>query len=469
MRNLLAFNTLVYICSGFVNQASLFLFWIFVSRAIPPSDIGLYALIVFIIEFFGAFAVFGLDSAITRFYYTDNKIESVLTSSCLIFLIACLVTSLLFFLLADFIFIIIPELRPFFESHSLLILSIVIASSFANLILVHYSSLKKSLMYAILLLLRTASFCLASAILVKIGWGLEGVVCSLLISAVAVILVYAVKERNLIVPDSVSGAAVWELLAYGSPLMAYSLFAVVVTYFGRVMLNNVADLATLGIYNLFFMITLQINGVWSSFNRAWTPTMFDNFLQNREGAVDDIRSFIFKSSIIYLAVLMLFVFLGELFFFKYLFKPEYLEKIPLFYVLLTAPIFSGIYTATYPLFYYEKRTIRILVISSLISCLTIIISALLISKFSQTGAAVSYLLSSILAPILYFMGFRKHIALPDGVIFLTYLLSALMILSAMVLIKTCVHSFLLVLLLALAFAVHISGMHFKDLLSLKKI
>jgi len=444
-------NTGIYIVISLFSQGFIFLLWIALARWLAPSQIGIYALVMFIIEFFSAISIFGLDSAITRFYYTKENASSILSNSLVIFLCSSILALVLFFFTAKLIPLFIPGLSNILEENLLLFLGIIFTNSITNFALIHYTALKKAVSYAKLQLFKILFFFVLSLVLVYFGFGISGVFYALLFSSLPVAILFLINERKMVSFQIISPQIMKSITSYGFPLMLYSILGVVVIYFSRLLLDRYTDLATLGVYSFFLMLTLQINGLWSSFNRAWTPEIFSRFLENKEKVIENIKFMVFFSSFIYLLVIALFIIIGELFFFKLAFKEIYLSNIHLFYILLLAPLFNGIYTAAYPLYYYRNKTKLILFISLLLSVVNILLTLFMVRFFDSTGAAISFFTVAMLSPLIYLLSFKKIMQIPKEIIDWTLILSALMIFNIFILLKT--SSLLLFLLITILGAV----------------
>ena len=429
-------NTGIYIVISLFSQGFIFLLWIALARWLAPSQIGIYALVMFIIEFFSAISIFGLDSAITRFYYTKENASSILSNSLVIFLCSSILALVLFFFTAKLIPLFIPGLSNILEENLLLFLGIIFTNSITNFALIHYTALKKAVSYAKLQLFKILFFFVLSLVLVYFGFGISGVFYALLFSSLPVAILFLINERKMVSFQIISPQIMKSITSYGFPLMLYSILGVVVIYFSRLLLDRYTDLATLGVYSFFLMLTLQINGLWSSFNRAWTPEIFSRFLENKEKVIENIKFMAFFSSFIYLIAVSLLIIFGELFFFKLVFKPIYLSNIYLLYILLLGPLFSGIYTAAYPLYYYENKTKRLLFISLFMSGVNILFTFFMIKFFNQTGAAISFFLISILSTLVYLFAFKKIMQIPKEIINWSLFLSGLMTLNVIIFLKT---------------------------------
>lgn len=429
-------NTGIYIFIGFFAQAIIFLLWIILAWWLVPSQIGIYALVLFVIEFFSAINIFGLDAAITRFYYVKERVTSILGNALVIFSGSSIFTLLLFFSTAKFIPLFVPGLSNILEENLPLFGAIILANSATNFALVHYMALKKALFYAKFQLLKTLFFFFISLILVYSGLGILGVFYAMLGSSLLIVALFIVNEKKIISFRTISPQIAKNMISYSFPLVTCAALGIVSGYFGRLLLDRYTDLATLGVYSFFLMLTLQINGLWSSFSRAWTPEIFSKFLENKKEAIENIKFMTFLLSFLYLSAIALFIILGKLFLFNLIFKEIYLSNIYIFYILLLMPLFSGIYIVSYPLYYYEQKTRRILFISLGLSLVTIFLTFFMVKSFSQNGAALSVFIMSIFTTFAYLFAFQRIMQIPSKIINWTLFLSVLMTFNVLILLKT---------------------------------
>jgi len=429
-------NTGIYIIIGFFSQALIFCLWTVLARWLPPEQIGIYVLVMFVIDFFSAVSIFGLDAAITRFYYAKEGIASIFNNAFLVFLIATLLCLILFWSVVGVISNIIPSIGNVILENLVLLSSLIFVNSFFNFILAHYTALKKAGDYARLQFLKTLIFSISAIVLVRLGHGISGAFYALFFSFLPFLFFFLIKEKGLFSRGSISPVVAKTIISYSFPLMLYAIFGVLISYFSRLLLGEYTDLTTLGVYSFFLMLTLQINGLWSSFNRAWTPEVFSRFFEDKEKGINDIRFMVFFSSFVYLIGLAFLIIFGEAFAFKMAFRDIYYSNRHLLYILLLAPLFTGIYTAAYPLFYYENKTKKILTMSVILSLVSILFSLILIKNFNQQGAAVSYFTVSELTILVYLFSFKKAMNIPKEIISWTIFLSVLMAVAVIILLKT---------------------------------
>ena len=109
MPPLLVRNTGFYFLAGGVNQGITLILWVILAWWLPPAEIGVFALAIFVIELLASISAMGLEHSIMRFYY-DNQKSSVLIQSTFLLLFPCLlVTISLFVVLQSIILKLLPD------------------------------------------------------------------------------------------------------------------------------------------------------------------------------------------------------------------------------------------------------------------------------------------------------------------------------------------------------------------------
>ena len=292
-------NTGIYFIANLLSQAAVFVLWIIIAKILSPSEVGIYVLAIFIVDFFGAFALFGLNSAITRFYYSDEAREEIFLNSLIIFVVSNIASLILLFLSVNFLSWMLPSISVFLNSSIILFSLLVIASSFYNLALSHYSAFKKAFLYAKTSLLQTILFFSFSLLFLYFGFGILGIFYALFISYLIPTLLFILDEIKILSFRLFSIKIIKSLLHYSIPMMLYSTLGTVVMYIGRIFLDRYASLSTLGVFGFFLAMALQVAAIWATFNRAWTPEIFSQLKENKERALDNVKTMVFLSSFFY--------------------------------------------------------------------------------------------------------------------------------------------------------------------------
>ena len=409
-------NTGIYFIANLLSQAAVFVLWIIIAKILSPSEVGIYVLAIFIVDFFGAFALFGLNSAITRFYYSDEAREEIFLNSLIIFVVSNIASLILLFLSVNFLSWMLPSISVFLNSSIILFSLLVIASSFYNLALSHYSAFKKAFLYAKTSLLQTILFFSFSLLFLYFGFGILGIFYALFISYLIPTLLFILDEIKILSFRLFSIKIIKSLLHYSIPMMLYSTLGTVVMYIGRIFLDRYASLSTLGVFGFFLAMALQVAAIWATFNRAWTPEIFSQLKENKERALDNVKTMVFLSSFFYSLLFIFLIILKQSGFLGLFLEPVYLSNIYILYILLLGPLFTGIYTAAYPLFYYKKKTKIILLVSVILNLADIALTFFMVKTLGQTGAALSYFISSVLSLFVLLLVFKKDMEISSDII-----------------------------------------------------
>lgn len=464
MLKTVARNTGVYVFFSFFNQGITSLMWFLLAWWLDPGQVGLYFLAMFIVDFFTILCVLALDSAIGRFYYSKDTVPSVFTNAVFLFLISLVLFLVLFFASSNFLPYFIPGLASILKSNLLLFAGLIFVNSLVTLFFAHYVTLKKASVYGKLQTVKTVLFFLLGLLFVKAGLGAIGIFYSLFISSLFVIFYFILKERKIVESKFLSPRIMKGLLSFGLPLLLYNILGVASAYVSRLLLDRYTDLATLGIYSFFLALILQVNGLWSTFNRAWTPETFSNLSgqkENRAATLESINFMVFALPFLYLLGFFFLVLFGKLFLFAIIFKGVYLSSINLFYILLLSPIFVGINTIASPLYYYPSKTKFVLFSSIVVTGINILLTVFLTRYFFDKGAAFSYFLSSVITCLLYLLIFKKISEISSKIIIWTLFLAVFLSLAGLAIFFNwyLLSSFAILVVMAVSFS--LSGIYKK--------
>lgn len=403
-------NIFIYILTGIFTQGLIFLLWILLPYFHEPAVLGEYNLLLFYLELISTLAILGGDSVILRYYYSEYKkneiFGSVFWTLILSYLILGICFSIIYKLSSALLHI--SNLNVF-----ILLLVTILFNSLTNLILVHFISEKKPTVYRNLQIWKTIIFFLLAIGFSYFSFGIYSFLYANIVS-LGLIVFYHFKSSSLSEFKFPSKLIFSKTIKYGAPLSLYSVMGVLTIYSSRLFIDSYLNLGLLGIFGFYNIITNQINGLWSSFNKAWTPEVFTKI--QKSNSTDFIYDTIYLVVFIYFSLVLIGVLLGNAFLFDIFFQKEYIKYINVFIILLFYPLVTSIYTILYPLFYFNDNTIRIMRISIYVAIFTIIITWILTKKNGLLGAAFSILISSIFNLFLYLYYFRKQIKLPVKVV-----------------------------------------------------
>tara|TARA_B100001123_G_scaffold395771_1_gene477616 strand:+ start:5566 stop:6999 length:1434 start_codon:yes stop_codon:yes gene_type:complete len=435
MPPLLVRNTGFYFLAGGINQAITLMLWVVLAWWLPPAEIGVFALAIFVIDLLASVSAMGLEHSIMRFYY-DNQKSSLLIQSAFLLLFLCLIVTVsLFVVLQSLILKLLPN-AVILSQYTWLFALLITTTTLSNVLVIYYNAAKKPFAYTINILIRTSVFFIAALVLVGSGTSILGVFVASTLAMSSATILFLWKERPFTKPSSLSFGISYRMFLYGFPLMLYGILNFLVTYINRIFLDHNTDLASVGIYNFFLMIAMQANAVWSAFNRSWTPEVFSNLADGKDIESTQTAKMAFLITFLYLFVFTVFVAISELFFLKLVFKPIYFDHRSLLYILLVGPLFTGVYTVVHPHIYFSKQTIKILLVSVIVSILYLFSTFFIVKWWGIEGAATSFTGMLTAFALAYVVGFKATSRIPSRVVAWCFLLVTLMAIAIAILLVT---------------------------------
>lgn len=170
---------------------------------------------------------------------------------------------------------------------------------------------------------------------------------------------------------------------YSFPLIPYSLSAIILAQFDRIMINNTLDAAAAGLYSLGYSIGMLLLIVIESTQTALIPDFF-RFLDGKEyGRLDILTKRVF--SMMTIAALGLILFAREIV--VVLADKKFHPGLSVVPVVVIGYLFFGMFTVYNRYIVYEKKTVHISLIVLTAGILNIILNALFISRYGYVAAA----------------------------------------------------------------------------------
>src|SRR6185503_13279431 len=155
----------------------------------------------------------------------------------------------------------IPGLSQLVAASPFLITTVIVLNALANLSLAHWIALRRATSYGKIQITRIVVFVGSAIAFVELRADASSILYAYLAGCVVVVAWLLSSEwRPWQAQPSLSSAR--KLYSYGWPLMLNATSAIVVAYLSRLILDRYSDLATVGVYGLFLMLTLQLNGLW---------------------------------------------------------------------------------------------------------------------------------------------------------------------------------------------------------------
>jgi O-antigen/teichoic acid export membrane protein len=396
-----------YLVSGFVSQGATFCLWLALPWFLSPAEVGYVSLALFAVELFTAFCMAGMDAALIRFAAQPEAQGAALTA-------AMTICGTIFVIVAGLSYAALHASLPVFadtvawvSAHFGLVLVAVAANVVWNLYQSYQVAAKQAREYGVFQVVRAVAYLAfafgAFALFAQEAATLVGVMA---FSSLAVLALFVRRARlPSLAGNPFRGERTVQMVRYGLPLMVYSLLGVAVVYTQRLVVDHYTDVSVLGVFGFFTVIAIQLNGLWGSLNKSWTPEFFSRADADKAESIRTLQGLLAMMSAAYPAALAVYVVLGEAFFNRLVFPPAYAAQTDVFYLLLLAMSFTGLYTVAYPLFYYDLRTRRILAISVFLAAANLGLSVALTSAWGAVGAAVSVVLMAAVTMWIYLLAY----------------------------------------------------------------
>ena len=425
MQKALFRNSFIYSLTTFVQKGLVFLLLPLYTHYLAPHEFGIVTVMLAISFICSAFFTFGLDSAVIRFYY-DAKQEALEFKK----LFGTLLIALFFISLSVFVLAITalsPVVKFFmddipFYPYAYIGFAIVVFQPLYNLCLAFLQAKHQAANYSFLsftYFIINIGFMVLLVIFLRmgaIGYLLSILIAQVISSAVGLWLLR--KEFLFIFQIQLLKAA----MRYSMPLIPHSVASQAAGYADRIIINKFLDTGTAGIYHLGYVLSMPIEVLTFSINRAYTPLFFKQVGENKED-LSELVDVALAITLIYLffsTALALFSFEIVSWFFSDNFLPAY-KVIPFI-------SFSFANTGFYYLFstvlFYDKTLTKYVPISTVIAGITIItLDLILIPQIGFLGAGIAIYSGQLILAIVAYCFSRKKIHWPLSKIIPCYLIA----------------------------------------------
>lgn len=379
---------------------------------LSPADYGILELLDMTITVITMLIGLRLGSALIRFYhsYDTEKDRQEVFSTNLIFIVSMtiIVVLILEIFVTPFSKFILGN-SDYFEYLQIMFLAMglqTIATVPQNLLLAKFQSVQ----YATITIVTFVSYLTLNILfLVVFGWGLMGLLYSILITKIFNnIMLFFVVRRHLKL--SFSMEKLKSMVKFSYPLIPASLAMFSIHFSDRFFVQHFCDPDELGVYSLGYKFGMIISVIVSQpFFRIWNTQRFEIAKQNNPGPT--LSSFFsYYALIILTAGLTIGVFSDEVV--KIMAPDSYARASNLIVVIVLSYVFSGMatfFTLGTMLVYKTKHTAYIQVS---IAILNVFLNILFIPSWGIMGAAFSTVLTFFMLWIVTMLNSQRLYYLP---------------------------------------------------------
>lgn len=357
-----------------------------------PEDLGSINLFITYYMFFTYFCYLGLDQAFVRFYHETNlsSERKELFSYCLKYSIIVTGGVLVFLLL----------LYPYFSKKILdynnSCIGICLGMSLLGQVILRYFNLLKRMERNIL------AFTVQTLLIgigLKISYVIVGIWDSGALTAIIVISVYNISiaffcmlwdRRKISLKPRLSKSFSKSIFQYSIPLVPITLVSWLNSSLPQLLLNEYADIASVGIYTNATNLAAMVSIVKEGFANYWMPFVYENYKTEKE-KIEKIHHVI--AFITFLTGILLIIATDFIYFFI---GKKYQSGKQIFPILIISPIVLTILNVTDSIgISIAKKNHLQLFAYGISTIVNIGLSALLMPLYGIMGAAVATVLSSV--------------------------------------------------------------------------
>lgn len=197
-----------------------------------------------------------------------------------------------------------------------------------------------------------------------------------------------------------------ESLLYSLPLLPHALFSWGMVAINKVLLNNLKNTATVGIYDIGFNFANIINVITWAINQAYVPWFFEK-MKEKKATSQTFISFAENAVLFYgFGALILSYFVKDIL--QFFVTEQFREAWRIVPFMSFAYVFNGIYLFFVNPLFYNKRAVKYIPLCTLGSAaINILLNVLLIPAYGMMGSAIASLLALIISSLLVFVVSRR--------------------------------------------------------------
>lgn len=413
----LAFNSLGYVLSNFINRALPFFLLPVLTHYLSTSQLGVVSIYQSVMQFMIPCIGLGLAGIVSVDYVRKSSIE----------VSSLILESLLAFSAIAFVLLLITlhygsQLESYFSLTRFYIYSlplVALSLAFLNLFVIFLQMNQKVLGFAITKLsISIFELGLVIILVVFLLRGEEGRLDALiytnLCAGLFVILVLLRKSSRGSIR---SVKEMFGFIRTGAPLMIYELCFLVVLMTDKIFVKEIRGIDEVGIYTVGLQVGMVVGLLESSVIRAWIPWFFTTL---NVGSIAGKRM-IAKYSLIYMSILALMAFFWITvsgFIVDLAVDSEYSNAKSVLPWVVVAFFFIGLYKLFAQYLFYEKSTMLLMFISISVAILNIPLTWVMVNQNGIVGAAQATLMSYMFAFLvtLYFSNRRHEIPFMSTII-----------------------------------------------------
>ncbi|HAJ34026.1 MAG TPA: hypothetical protein DCK79_11885 [Candidatus Atribacteria bacterium] len=446
-----------YLSAGIFTRALSFISIPIFTRLLLPNEYGILAIFSTITSIFVILLGFNIRGAVARYYYEKSNDFAEFLGSNLLFIL------FFNFFVISLIYLFKDSMANFFVILPYLFLIAILISALTipcNMYLSYLQISKQSKRYS----------------LISINKGILGLI-------VSIVWVYLLKENryygkvysSLLMTTVFAVYMIYNLcklskfnfklehikysISFGVPLIPHALSGFILTFFDRIIINQLTGSLNTGLYSFAYNVGMVMNIVVMAMTKAWVPIFYENLANKNFKKIDNLAYN--YSKYIYFTAIGLILFSKEIV--SLMASEKYHTALPIVPIIVIGYVGVFLYTLYGNYSFYRKKTGLISLATLFAGGINIGLNYWLIPIYGYVAAAYTTLVSYFLLFLFHFLNV-KYILKEKDIISIRRVLSnfAWIILAVLVFIFTnsYINIFIISLIIKVLFAVFIGWMFF---------
>lgn len=426
MQKALFKNSFIYSLTTFVQKGLVFLLLPLYTQYLPPDEYGIVTVMLAISFICSAFFTLGLDSAIIRFYYDAKQDTQEFKKLFGTLLITLFSVSLTVFVLAVTAFS--PAVQFFMDNipfypYAYIGFGIVVFQPLYNLCLAFLQAKHKAASYSYLSFMYfTINIGLMIIFVVVLRMGAYGYLLAILVAQVlsSAVGLWIIRDEFLL---NFQIEYLKKAMRYSMPLIPHSVASQAAGYADRIILNKFLNTGMAGVYHLGYVLSMPIEVLTFSINRAYTPLFFKHVEEKK----DDLSEVIEVALVITL-IYLFFSTAMALFSYEivsWFFNENFLSAFEVIPFISFSFVNTGLYYLFSTVLFYDRTLTKFVPISTVIAGIVVIsLDLVLVPQIGFLGAGIALYSGQLTLVILaYYFSRNKIVRWPILKIISCYLIA----------------------------------------------
>jgi len=373
------------------------------TRYLTTTDYGIVATFNVLLAMMTVFVGLNMNGAITVYFFKLNREDLKEYIGNVFFILFSSFT--LFYIIAYILKSPISLITKFPEKWVPYIAIVALFQSFFAVAMSIWRVEQKPLSYGLFQITRTIlNIILSIVFVVLLWWGWKGrlfgvVITSIIFGILSIFVIYKRRYIKFSFNKKYTKAA----LVFGIPLIPHSLSGWIKTSIDRIFINSMVNVSATGIYTVGYQVGMIIGLFATSFNKAWSPFLFEKLKKNSYSTKLKIVKFTYLYDIFIIALAFFLSFISP-YFLKFFVGKEFHSSYKYVFWIALGYAANGMYFMVVNYIFYVKKTYILAWITFFSAIVNVILNYFLIKVNGPIGAAqataISFFISFVLTWIL---------------------------------------------------------------------